>query len=102
MKKSTIILLCFLGLNTLQAQEEVKQDTTKAWTSKGNFSLLFNQSNFSNWTAGGENNLSGNASINYDFNYKKGDHTWDNKVIASYGLVKTKNSPFEKKTDDRF
>ena len=28
--------------------------------------------------------------------------TWDNKVIASYGLIQTKNSDFEKKTDDRF
>lgn len=102
MKKTAIILLCIFGMITAQAQEEVKPDTIKAWTHKGNFSLLFNQSNFRNWSAGGENNISGNVSINYDFNYKKDDWTWDNKVIASYGLVKTKNSPFEKKTDDRF
>lgn len=102
MKKTAIILLCIFGMITAQAQEEVKPDTTKAWTHKGNFSLLFNQSNFRNWSAGGENNISGNVSVNYDFNYKKDDWTWDNKVIASYGLVKTKNSPFEKKTDDRF
>lgn len=102
MKKTAIILLCIFGMITAQAQEEVKPDTTKVWTKNGNFSLLFNQSNFKNWTAGGENNISGNVSINYDFNYKKADWTWDNKIIASYGLVKTKNSPFEKKTDDRF
>ena len=106
MKKTAIILLCIFGMITAQAQEEVKEevkpDTTKVWITKGNVSLLFNQSNFNNWSAGGENNISGNLSINYDFNYKKDDWTWDNKVIASYGLVKTKNSPFEKKTDDRF
>ncbi|MES2545279.1 MAG: DUF3078 domain-containing protein [Bacteroidota bacterium] len=103
MKQLAIILFCILSLNSLQAQEDtVVKDTTKAWTSKGNFSFLFNQSNFSHWAAGGENNISGNASINYDLNYKKDDITWDNKVIASYGLVKTKNSPYEKKTDDRF
>jgi hypothetical protein len=44
---------------------------TEGWKSKGNVSLLFNQSSFSNWVAGGENNLSGTAGINYDFNYKK-------------------------------
>ena len=88
-------------MSSAKAQDEIKIDTVKAWTAKGNFSLLFNQSSFSNWIAGGENTISGNAGINYDFNYKKRDWTWDNKIIASYGLVKTKNSPFEKKTDDR-
>jgi hypothetical protein len=102
MKKTAIILLCIFGMIAAHAQEVVKPDTTKVWTAKGNVSLLFNQSNFSNWSAGGEDNYSGNLSINYDFNYKKKDWTWDNKIIGSYGLVKTKNSPFEKKTDDRF
>jgi hypothetical protein len=101
MKKLGIILLCILGSLSAQSQDVIKPDTTKVWTKKGNFSLLFNQSNFNNWAAGGENNLSGNVGVNYDFNYKKKDITWDNKIIASYGLVKTKNSPFEKKTDDR-
>jgi hypothetical protein len=101
MKKLGIILLCIFGILSAQSQDLSKPDTTKVWTKKGNFSLLFNQSNFNNWAAGGENNMSGNLGINYDFNYKKKEVTWDNKIIASYGLVKTKNSPFEKKTDDR-
>ena len=101
MKKLGIILICIFGISSSQSQDLSKPYTTKFWTKKGNFSLLFNQSNFNNWAAGGENNLSGNLGINYDFNYKKKDVTWDNKIIASYGLVKTKNSPFEKKTDDR-
>ena len=63
--------------------------------------MLFNQSTFENWLAGGENNISGIVGVNYDFNYKKDDWTWDNKVIASYGLVKTRTSSFAKKTDDR-
>ena len=101
MKKLGIILLSLFGILSVQSQDLIKPDTTKVWNQKGNFSLLFNQSNFNNWAAGGENNLSGNVGINYDFNYKKKNVTWDNKIIASYGLVKTKNSPFEKKTDDR-
>jgi len=101
MKKLGIILLSLFGILSVQSQDLIKPDTTKVWTQKGNFSLLFNQSNFNNWAAGGENNLSGNVGVNYDFNYKKNNVTWDNKIIASYGLVKTKNSPFEKKTDDR-
>jgi hypothetical protein len=51
--------------------------------------------------AGGENNFSGNLGLNYDFNYKSEDWSWDNKIIASYGLLQTQNAAFEKKTDDR-
>lgn len=39
--------------------------------------------------------------MNYDFNYSKDNFTWNNKILASYGLTKSKNSEFEKKTDDR-
>jgi hypothetical protein len=99
MKKIALLLLLFVFASG--RAQETPTDTVKHWKSKGNASLLFNQSNFSNWTAGGENNLSGNIGINYDLNYKKDNWTWDNKLMASYGLVKTNNSPFEKKTDDR-
>lgn len=116
MKKSVffgLLLLSGFGLqaqtaekeiivNTEKAVEKIKDTTNNGWKCKGNLIFLFNQSNFNNWAAGGENNLSGNLGINYDFNYKKKDITWDNKVIASYGLLRTKNSDFDKKTDDRF
>ena len=116
MKKILVLVLFFSWIVSVEAQnseKELIQNTEKAvkiiadttgngWKKKGNFSFLFNQSNFNNWIAGGEDNLSGNLSINYDFNYKKNDLTWDNKVLASYGLLQTKNADFEKKTDDCF
>lgn len=91
--------LLFVGI-TAQAQEET-QDSAKVWTRGGNISFLLNQSTFDNWLAGGENNFSGNVGLNYDFNYKKNDWTWDNKIIAEYGILQTKNAEFEKKTTDR-
>src|SRR5690554_4265666 len=97
MKKLVITFLLFAGI-VATAQE---QDSTKVWTRGGNVSFLFNQSTFDNWMAGGENNFSGNLGLNYDFNYKKGNWSWDNKIIAEYGIVKTKNAEFEKKTNDR-
>lgn len=95
------VVFCF---SLSQAQE--KTQTTKAapkegWTKKGDFSILFNQSAFSNWVAGGENTIAGNVGVNYQFNYLKGNLTWHNRVSASYGLTKSKNIDFEKKTDDR-
>jgi hypothetical protein len=82
----------------------IAQETKKieGWTTKGNFNILFNQSAFSNWVAGGYNSIAGNVSVNYDFKYTKGQFTWNNKIIASYGLSKSQNTNFEKKTDDRF
>ncbi|MFI2741800.1 DUF3078 domain-containing protein [Zhouia sp. PK063] len=94
-------ILTSLCIATTQAQTTTPQDTTY-WTTGGKFTFLLNQSAFSNWVAGGENNVAGNMSFNYDFNYKKADWSWDNKLIASYGLTKTEGSDFTKKTDDRF
>ncbi len=103
MKKAVFILLIALIGFSSNAQEvdTIAVDTIKAWSANGNATLLFNQSTFDNWLAGGENNISGNIGINYDVNYNKNDWNWDNKFIASYGLVKTRTSSFAKKTDDR-
>jgi hypothetical protein len=103
MKNVFTCLLCIAAIFSIRAQEERSEvaDSTKVWTTKGTATILFNQSTFDNWIAGGENNISGNLGVNYDFNYKKDDWNWDNKIIASYGVVKTKTSAFAKKTDDR-
>ncbi len=100
MRKITIIAI--LGVfSTLLTYAQEEDSPKEGWTTKGNLSFLFNQSTFSNWLAGGENNISGTLGLNYDFNYKKDNLIWDNKIISSYGLVKTKNAEFAKKTDDR-
>lgn len=106
MRKKILLAITMLGFITVKAQDQAPEaaadnDTIGPWTKKGNASLLFNQSAFDNWLAGGENNVAGNIGFNYDINYKKGPWSWDNKFIASYGLVQTKNSEFTKKTDDR-
>ena len=82
MKKILALVLFFSWIVSVEAQnseKELIQNTEKAvkiivdttgngWKKKGNFSFLFNQSNFNDWIAGGEDNLSGNLSINYDLN----------------------------------
>lgn len=105
MRKRILLMLCLAGMLSANAQDgedkTVVKDTIGPWFTNGNASFLFNQSTFDNWVAGGENNISGSLGINYDFNYKKDSWSWDNKVIASYGIVKTKTTSFAKKTDDR-
>ncbi len=108
MKKIVFALAFILGVTVVNAQVLSEdsfnqgQDTVRpdGWIRAGNVTFLLNQSAFSNWLAGGENNVAGNLGLNYDFNYKKGDWTWDNKIIASYGLTKLKGQD-TRKTDDR-
>lgn len=80
------------------------QDTTvvndSTWIKNGNIAVLGSQSSFSQWQAGGANNVAVNAALNYDINYKKNDWVWDNKFIAAYGISKLKNQE-QQKTDDR-
>jgi hypothetical protein len=117
MRKIALLLFVLANFAFVQAQnteKELIQNTEKAvkkindtiegegWKTKGTVSLLLNQSSFNNWIAGGEDSFSGTLGINYDFNYKKDDITWDNKILASYGLLQTKTADFAKKTDDRF
>lgn len=94
-----LIILCFVlaGLS-INAQEQ-KKDSTSNWTKKGVFTLLFNQASFSNWIAGGENSVAGTVSVNYDFNYKNGDWSWDNKIIGKYGINDVGGTG-TRKTDD--
>ncbi|MEZ4787478.1 MAG: DUF3078 domain-containing protein [Flavobacterium haoranii] len=97
MKKIVVLLLLVASFGFAQ---ETAVDSTKHWTKKGVFTLLANQSSFSNWLAGGQNNFAGNVNVNYDFNYKNGDWNWDNKLITAYGLTKIKGADTQK-TDDR-
>lgn len=95
------ILLVSLGF-TAFGQEEENDTIKEGWSKSGSIALLFNQSAFNaEWTGGGTSNIAGNISLTYDIHYKKNKISWDNKVIADYGLTKIKGDEFERKTNDR-
>ena len=96
--KKIFLLTMVLCINIAIAQE--KEGPKEGWTKKGNISLLLNQSASNNWAAGGIDNIAGNLGLNYDFNYVKGNLTWDNKIIAAYGVTKIEGGN-QQKTDDR-
>lgn len=115
--KKILLLSCFLSLsaglsaqttekelmkNTDSAVKAIADTTANGWSKKGTVTFLFNQATFNNWIAGGESSLSGTLGLNYEFHYKNDNTTWDNRILANYGLLQTKNADFEKKTDDRF
>lgn len=85
---------------TEEAAAKVGEDKPDGWLKVGTFSLIGNQASYNNWLAGGQSSLAGNLLINYDFNYKKEDWSWDNKLIVGYGLTKLKDQEMQK-SDDR-
>lgn len=95
---SAFILLGFVAF----AQEQKKEDTLQGWHSEGKFQLLFNQSAFNKeWSGGGTSSIAGNLMLDYQLNYRKGSFTWDNKLLANYGITKLKGDQFSRKTSDR-
>ena len=89
----SILLITMLSLSVLA------QSDTTYWTKGGDFSLNFNQTNFTNWAAGGDNALSGVALLNYNIDYAKGKTSWKNKIILGYGLQYLAED--YKKTEDK-
>lgn len=86
----------------LAQDKEEKEPPKDGWTKAGNVSLLFNQAAFNEeWTGGGTSNYSANLSLNYDFNYRQGKLTWDNRILGDYGITKNKDEEFARKTNDR-
>ena len=79
----------------------VATDSVKSnWQTSGKFTFAVNQSTFSNWQPGGDDSFAGNLGVNYDFNYDKEAWSWDNKLLASYGLSNNDDDGI-RKTDDR-
>lgn len=95
MKK--IFFTLFILTATLVANAQ--QDTV--WRRGGLFSLNFSQVSLTNWAAGGQNSIAGNAIINYFANYKKGKNVWDNNLDLGYGLIMQGKKGDILKSDDK-
>lgn len=104
MKKTILLTLLFIIPFGIFAQEEADAEAPKdGWTKAGNLALLFSQAAFNEeWTGGGTSNYAANLVFAYDANYKKGKLAWDNRLMVDYGINKTKDQEFVRKTSDRF
>lgn len=104
MKKLLLLAAFFVTPFLVFAQDaEEKEPPKDGWTKAGNISLLFSQAAFNaEWTGGGTSNYAGNLVFSYDANYRQGRLTWDNRIMADYGITKTRDQEFTRKTSDRF
>jgi len=79
--------------NLLQLKDPIK------WFYYGQNNLVFNQSSFSNWNSGGNNNIGIIGKINYNLSYKNRRHFLDNNIQLGYGFVASQNES-SRKTED--
>lgn len=97
MKKTTLILLAIVLSLSGFAQESTDADTL--WKFSGVTSLNLSQLSLSNWAAGGDNSLSGNALVKLSPDYDDGTLNWDNDLILGFGLIRTGSDPTRKSDD---
>ena len=98
MKQNFLLFFLIFSINTF-SQEEAKKDSL--WTTRGNVTILLNQTGFSDWVGGGTNNFSGTLKFDYEWEYKYKGWDWLTNFESAYGLAKYKNAPFARKIDDR-
>lgn len=95
-------ILTILILSGFITMANAQDDGDTLWTVKGLTSLNFSQLSLTNWAAGGENSVAGNALLNLSAYYQSSDSkiNWDNDLIMGFGLVRQgKDDP--KKSDDK-
>lgn len=97
MKKIRFILLFACISVVVFARDQADADTL--WKFTGTTSLNLSQLSLTNWAAGGDNSLSGNALINLSANYASGKTSWENKLMLGFGLIKQGNDPTRKSDD---
>lgn len=97
MKK--IFLITGITLLSIHLFSQEKQDTTKHWKIHGETSLQASQVSLTNWAAGGESSVSGNALLNLNADYKKEKSIWENSLELGYGLLKQGEQNVRKTND---
>ena len=97
MKKIFFTLSMIIFAFSAIAQDSTDADTL--WKFSGTTSLNLSQLSLTNWAAGGDNSLSGNALINLSAIYATDKTNWENKLILGFGLIKQGDDPTRKSDD---
>ena len=101
MRKLSLLLLAgMFQFSQLDAQIEVKEDTTvNGWKKGGFFALNFNQVSLTNWAPGGESALSATALGNDFVKYRHNDVYFESVLDAGFGFITTSSQATRKNED---
>lgn len=97
MKKFLTVFGLFMSV-VLFSQESA--DTIKPWKITGIGSLSITQASFTNWSAGGENSISGLALVKLYADYTKGSFSNNNSLTLKYGIQQNESYDQPRKNDD--
>lgn len=98
MKKFLLSLAVMLFASQMILAQDAEE---KNWTHGGFVGLNVSQSHFSNWTAGGQDNINGLGTFKYNLNYLNGKSKWDNNLDLALGYSYFDFDKKPIKTDDR-
>ena len=99
MKRIYLMMLFATLAMIVSAQTDDKGYKEGAWVLKGVTGVNMTQTAMTNWSAGGENSVAGNAYLNGSLTHKNGDWLWVTNLVLDYGLSKTKSQGMRKSTD---
>lgn len=98
--KRTCLMMLFAALSAIAySQTDDKGYEEGKWVLKGVTGVNLSQTAMTNWAAGGENSVAGNAYLNGSLTHKKGNWLWVTNLVLDYGLSKTKSQGLRKNTD---
>ncbi len=90
------------AMATTVKSNEIK-DSTKYWVFSGMAGLNASQTQFFNWAAGGNNNVTSVLYTNMTLSYKKNKLAWDSNLDAEIGeLYSADLNPSWRKSNDKF
>lgn len=78
---------------------EPAEPVVKPWVFKGDMGLNLSQNAQTNWSAGGESSIAGNAILNLNATYNKNRHKWVSNLNTEYGLTWTPSNKLNKTVD---
>lgn len=105
--KRTLLIFVFCCSCLQLATAQNINDSTKAksvadtskWKKGGVASLGVSQSSFTNWAAGGVNNVNVTAIVSLYANRKNANSNWENNLDLGYGVQKISDGPYRKSED---
>lgn len=92
--RQLILIIFIISCGYVEAQKD-----TSYWKSGGQIGLNGSQSTYTNWAAGGENQVSVRASTQLFANYLKGNNSWDNLFLADLSYARQGNQDYRKGED---
>lgn len=96
MKRLFLLAAALTAIINLSAQDEAQSP----WKHNGMVGVNASQTSFTNWSAGGENSVSGNAYFNGALNYAKDGTSWTNDLDANFGVINTESQDWRKNVDN--